>query len=165
MILDKGWGVGHLDCWLHEGTDKEIFGGSLGVASGLRILVFLLQGRALGAPSHGDWLGVGRVVVGGGLVGALDGTAAHGTLGAHNGLVTFKIQDLHSELFIFGFQLGQAVGQGGRLFLSLLTGNSGALAVLDETVLVFGEDATHQDEALDGHGIEIDLEETNPQGF
>ena len=99
------------------------------------------------------------------LVGGLDGAATHGTFGAHNGLVTFKIQDLHSELFIFGFKLGEPVSKCGSLFLSLLTGDSGALAVLDEAVLVLGEDATHQDKTLDGHGIEIDLEKTNSQGL
>ena len=96
--------------------------------------------------------------MGRGIIGAADVGAAHGTFGAHLGLVAFKVQDLHSELFIFGFQLCELVDEGSGLFLSLLTGDSGALAVLDESVLVLGENATHQDEALDGHGIEVDLE-------
>jgi len=143
---------------LHEGAGEEILGRPLEIGRCLGDLLYLLQGGALGAPSHGEWLTVCGFAVGGRLVGASDSTAAHGTLGAHHGLVTFKIQDLHSELFIFGFQLCELVDEGGGLFLSLLTGDSGALAVLDETVLVLGENATHQDEALDGHGIEIDLE-------
>ena len=36
---------------------------------------------------------------------------------------------------------------------------------LVEILLVVSVDVPHQDEALDGHGIEIDLELTNPQSF
>ena len=103
--------------------------------------------------------------MGGGLVGALDGTAAHGTLGAHHGLVTFKIQDLHSELFIFGFQLCEPVHERIRLFLPLLARDSSALSVLDKTVFILWEDAAHENESLDRDSVEVDLEEADSESL
>ena len=45
-----------------------------------------------------------------------------------------------------------------RLLLSLLSGDSGAFAVLDETVLLFREDTAHLDKSLDCHDVEVNLE-------
>ena len=157
-----------LDVWLLEQLRaKEGFfqASCLLVRNCLWISSILCSTRAVCTPSHGDGLTVRRVVVGGGVIGGTNVAAAYGTLGAHLGPVAFKVQDLHSELFIFGFQLCESFDKGVRLLLSLLTGDSGALAVLDEAVLILWEDAAHQDETLDGHCIEVDLEETNPKGL
>ena len=78
--------------------------------------------------------------------------------------LAFKIHEPEAEVFIFGFKLVKSLSESHLHLLSLLSGDSGALSVLDEAVLGLGEDAAHLDEALYGHNVEVDLEEADPEG-
>ena len=78
--------------------------------------------------------------------------------------LAFKVHEPESEVFIFRFKLVKSLSKGHLHLLSLLSGDSGALSVLDEAILGLGEDAAHLDEAFDSHNVEVDLEEANPEG-
>ena len=81
------------------------------------------------------------------------------------GFVKFKIEDLKSQIFIFLLQLTKLLLECVRLFLSLLSGDSGAFAILDETVLCLRKDTAHHDQPLDCHNVEVNLEQANIQSL
>ena len=69
--------------------------------------------------------------------------------------------DLLLQLFIFSFELIKLLLKCVCLLFSLLSGDSGTLAVLDEAILAFWEHAAHHDETLDSNNIKIDLPKAN----
>ena len=89
--------------------------------------------------------------------------AAHGRVDVR--FVKFKVEDLKSQIFIFLLQLSKLFGESVGLLLSLLSGDSGAFAIFDETVLRLREDTAHLDQSLDGHNVEVNQEEANLQSL
>ena len=55
--------------------------------------------------------------------------------------------------------------QSECLLFSLLSGDSGTLAIFDEAVLSSWKDAAHGNQALNGHEVEVDLEQANIEGL
>lgn len=89
--------------------------------------------------------------------------AAHGRVDVR--LVKFKVENLKSQIFIFLLQLSKLILESVCLFLSLLSGDSGTFAVLDETVLLLRENTAHHDKSLDRDNVEVNLPEANLQGL
>ena len=89
--------------------------------------------------------------------------AAHGWVDIR--FVKFKVEDLKSQIFIFLLQLSKFFGESVGLLLSLLSGDSCAFAIFDETVLRLREDTAHLDQSLDRDNVEVNHEEANLQGL